>query len=256
MAEGDDRLYDPRDPAAERPLELALANVHLVAPADIPDLAISDAPWRRRLVVSLAIDDKGGVKGDMALETAGAATPHAALVRDPQKVADRLATGLLDGAKAKTARVTRLERGSASVAASFEGALPDKNALGLVTVKLAGVPGGASDELPPLPGTRRLSPIALPGPGEETLEVTLALPKGWSVAALPSPAQWQGAAGTLTVTAEKSADGSSVTVRRTLSIAQRIAPARDAAAVRALLAAWSAPTSGLLLLRPPGTASP
>ncbi len=255
MAEGDDRLYDPRDPAADRPLELALANVHLVAPGGITDLAVSGAQWRRRLVVSLASDDKGGVKGDMALETAGAATPHAALVRDPQKLADRLAAGLLDGAKAKTVRVTRLARGSASVAASFEGTLPDRNAAGLVTVKLAGVPGGVGDELPPLPGTKRLSPIALPGPGEETLEVTLTLPKGWSVASLPSPVHSNGTAGALAVTAEKSADGSTVTIRRTLTIAQAIAPARDAAAVRELLAAWASPASRELLLRPPSGAS-
>ena len=42
------------------------------------------------------------------------------------------------------------------------------------------------DELPPLPGAGRLSPIALPGPGSEELQVTLTLPKGWTVAALPA----------------------------------------------------------------------
>jgi hypothetical protein len=57
------------------------------------------------------------------------------------------------------------------------------------------------------------------------------------------------------VTAEKSADGSSVTVRRTLTIAQRTVPARDASAVRVLLAAWASPASRELLLRAPAGAS-
>ena len=249
--DGDDvRLYDPREPAADKPLERTLGNAHLIAPGDPVDLAPLAGPWRRRLVASLTIDDKGAVKGELSLTASGGATPHAALVRDPQKLAERLAGGLVGGAKVTSARTTRLERGTASLAASFEAVLPEKNARGLVALTLVGVPGGVTDELPPLPGAGRLSPIALPGIGDEELEVRLTLPKGWTVASPPTPLQAAGPQGGVAVSSETGADGT-VVVRRNISLAVRQAPAADAARVRDLLAAWGSPASRVLLLRPP-----
>ena len=250
---GDDtRLYDPREPAADRPLERTLANAHLIAPGDPVDLAPLAGPWRRRLVASLTVDDKGAVKGELSLTASGGATPHAALVRDPQKLAERLAGGIVEGAKVTSARTTRLERGAASLAASFEGTLPEKNARGLVALTLVGVPGGVTDELPPLPGAGRLSPIALPGIGEEELEVRLTLPKGWTVASPPTAAKAAGPLGEVAVGSETGEAGV-ITVRRRITLAARQAPAADAAKVRDLLAAWGSPASRVLLLRPPAS---
>jgi hypothetical protein len=250
FGEGDDRLYDPCEPAAEKPLESNLDHAHLVVPGSPVSLGALAAPWRRRLVASLKIDEKGGVKGELALTTVGGATPHAGLVRDPQKLAERLAGGLFEGAKVTSARTTRLERGEASLSASFDGALPEKNARGLYAVTLAGVPGGVTDELPPLPGAGRLSPIAIPGPGGEELEFTLDLPKGWTVAALPAPAQAANTVGEVAVSGAPGADGK-VVVRRHITLAGRRAPAAEAGKVRELLIAWSSPGSRVLLLRPP-----
>jgi hypothetical protein len=171
-------------------------------------------------------------------------------VRDPQKLAERLAGGLVEGAKVTSARTTRLERGAASLAASFEGALPEKNARGLVAVTLAGVSGGVTDELPPLPGAGRLSPLALPGVGEEEIEVTLTLPKGWTVAAPPAAVQAANALGEVAVTTAPG-DAGTITVRRRIALAARQTPAADAARARELLVAWAAPSSRVLLLRPP-----
>jgi hypothetical protein len=250
FGDGDDRLYDPREPAADRPLERTLGHAHLIAPGDPVDIAPLARPWRRRFVASLTVDDKGAVKGELSLAASGGATPHTALVRDPQKLAERLAGGLVEGAKVTSARTTRLERGAASLAASFEGTLAEKNARGLVAVTLAGVPGGVTDDLPPLPGAGRLSPIALPGIGDEELEVTLTLPKGWTVASPPTAAKATGPLGEAAVSSETGEAGV-ITVRRRIALAARQAPAADAARVRELLAAWGSPASRVLLLRPP-----
>ena len=250
LGDGDDRLYDPREPAADKPLERSLDRVHLVTTGDLVDLAPLAGPWRRRLVASLTIDEKGGVKGELSLTAAGGATPHTALVRDPQKLAERLAGGLIEGAKVTSARTTRLERGAASLAASFEGTLPEKNARGLVAVTLVGVPGGVTDELPPLPGAGRLSPIALPGVGDEELEVRLTLPKGWTVAAPPASVRAANMLGEVTASGDTGEAGT-IIVRRRVALAARHAPAADAAKVRELLVAWGSPASRVLLLRPP-----
>jgi hypothetical protein len=246
------RLYDPREPAADRPLEYAAGKAHLVVPANQATLASlgMPVPWRRSLVANLTVDDKGAVKGELALATDGAATPHALLVRDALKVANRLAAGLLDGGKASNVRVTALGRQSAALAASFEGSLPEANALGLVALKLVGVAGGVTDELPPLPGTQRLTPVGLPGPGEETVEVRLTLPKGWTVASPLAPVKVDNPLGSVEVSSSQG-DGGTVTVRRTISFRDQAAPAADAAKVREILAAWGSPASRDLLLRPP-----
>jgi hypothetical protein len=250
FADGDTRLYDPREPAAERPLELGIGAAHVIVAGAPADLVIPAPSWRRRLQATLTVDDKGAVKGELSLVAVGGATPHAALVRDPQKLAERLAGGLVASAKVTSARTTRLERGAASIAASFEGALPEKDARGLVAVSLAGIAGGVTDELPPLPGTGRFSPVALPGPGDETLEVTLRLPKGWTVAAPPVAAKVANGVGEVLVTSENAPDGA-ITVRRRIAVAGRQAPAAEAAASRTLLSAWGSPASRVLLLRPP-----
>ena len=249
FADGDARLYDPREPAAEKPLERTLGAAHFIA-AGAPAALETSGEWRRRLVAALTVDEKGAVKGELSLTASGGATPHTALVRDPQKLAERLAGGLVEGAKVTSARTTRLERGAASLAASFEGALPEKNARGLVAVTLAGVSGGVTDELPPLPGAGRLSPLALPGVGEEEIEVTLTLPKGWTVAATPAAVQAANALGEVAVTTAPG-DAGTITVRRRMALAARQAPAADAARARELLVAWAAPSSRVLLLRPP-----
>jgi hypothetical protein len=249
FGDGDDRLYDPAEPAAARPLERSLDRAHVVVPGKPFDLAPFASPWRSRLVASLTIDEKGSVKGELALTSAGGATPHASLVRDPQKLAERLAGGLLEGAKVTSARTTRLERGAASLSATFEGTLPEKNARGLHAVSLAGIAGGVTDDLPPLPGAGRLSPIALPGAGSEEIELTLTLPKGWSVAAPPTAAKVANSRGEVTVSCGP-VEAGRVVARRRLALASRQEPASAAREVRELLVAWGSPGARVLLLRP------
>jgi hypothetical protein len=151
--------------------------------------------------------------------------------------------------KVTSARTTRLERGAASLSATFEGTLPEKNSRGLHAVTFAGIAGGVTDDLPPLPGSGRLSPIALPGPGSEELEVTLTLPKGWAVAATPVAAKAGNSQGEVSVSSV-SAEAGKVVVRRRISIPLRQAPAAGARDVRELLVAWGSPESRVLLLRP------
>lgn len=249
FGDGDDRLYDPSEPAAARPLERTLDRAHLVVGGKPVDLAPLASASRSRLVASLTVDEKGAVKGELALTASGGATPHASLVRDPQKLAERLAGGLLEGAKVTSARTTRLERGEGSLAASFEGTLPEKNARGLHAVTLAGIAGGVTDDLPPLPGAGRLSPIALPGAGSEEVEVTLTLPKGWTVAAPPTAAKVVNPRGEVTVTCGP-LEGGKVVAKRRLALGGRQEPASAAREVRDLLVAWGSPASRFLYLRP------
>jgi len=168
-------------------------------------------------------------------------------VKDPQKLAERIATGILEGAKVKTLRVTRLARGAASLAVTLEGNLPDPKGLSLVSLRWAGVPLGLSEELPPLPAQDRLAPIALPGPGEERFQLTLTLPPGWQPIALPLPRKVSGKPGQVTLESRVE-NGTLSLVRRFRLDVRRVDPA-DAASLRTLLAAWSAPDSRELLLR-------
>jgi hypothetical protein len=257
-AEGDARLYDPKEPAAEKPLEFSLGGAHAILPEGAGGLAVEPTRWRRRLVVTAVVDVKGAVKGELALEVTGGATPHAPLVQDPQQLANTLAGGLLEGAKATNARVTRLERGAAALAASFEGSLPERDSAGLVTVTLAGVPGGVSAELPPLPASQRSAPLALPGPGDEEIELRLDLPGSWRVAALPVAAHGTNRAGSVEIRAETSAaaaGGARVALVRRLALESAGLPGSDVAVARELLVAWSSPASRELLLRPPAAAA-
>ncbi len=257
-AEGDDRLYDPKEPAADKPLELSLGGAHVILPDGVSGSIAEPTRWRRRLVVTASVDEKGAVKGELALEVTGAATPHAALVQDPQQLANKLAGGLLEGAKAKDARVTRLERGAAGFAASFEGSMPERDTAGLVTVRLAGVPGGVSAELPPLPASQRLAPVALPGPGDEEIDIRLDLPGSWRVAALPVALHVANGAGGVEIRADASASetgGTRVTFVRRLALESARLPASEVATARELLVAWGAPSSRELLLRPPAAAA-
>ncbi|MEW6338714.1 MAG: DUF3857 domain-containing protein [Acidobacteriota bacterium] len=257
--EGRGRLYDPQEPAGDEPLELSLGPAHAILPGgDEESLSVPALPWSRRLVVTARVDEKGAVKGEFAIETTGGATPHAPLVQDPQQVANRLAGGLLEGAKAKDARVTRLERHAAGLTASFEGSLPERDAAGLVTVAIAGVPGGVSTELPPLPAAQRATPLALPGPGDEEVEIRLDLPASWRVAALPVPVTVANGAGRVEVRAETAAEDKGVTrvtfVRRLALETSRLSGG-DAAQARELLVAWGSPASRGVLLRPPAVAA-
>lgn len=253
------RLYDPREPAGEEPLELSLGAAHAILPEGVEgSLAVPAMPWSRRLVVTARVDEKGSVKGEFAIETAGGATPHAPLVQDPQQAANRLAAGLLEGAKAKDARVTRLERQAAGLTASFEGSLPDRDAAGLVTVTLAGVAGGISTKLPPLPAAQRATPLALPGPGDEEVEIRLDLPASWRVAALPVPVTVANGAGRVEVRAATAAleEGvTRVTFVRRLTLGKERLAASDVATARELLVAWGSPASRGVLLRPPALAA-
>jgi hypothetical protein len=251
MADGRDRLYDPKDPLGERPLEASLGRAHVVAPDPaLPD-RIPEVPWTRRASLVATVDAKGGLKGTLAFEGSALAAPHAPLLKDPQRLADRVAGGLLEGAKVKEVRATRLDRDAAGFSALVEGTLPERNALGLVSLRWAGVPGGVTDDLPPVPASGRSAPFALAGPGTEILEIRLTLPKGWRTAALPVPCRVTNGLGEVRVeSVSGSPDGeTTVTLLRRITVPSSAAAA-DAAAVRDLVRAWSSPASQELVLRP------
>jgi hypothetical protein len=249
--DGSIRLYDPADPAVGGSLEAWIATP-LLTPGSPGFVEVpTPGPARRDLTVVADLRPDGTLSGSLALVASGAVTPQAALVRDPGKLADELVRGTVPGGKAKTPQITALARLRAALEVDFDGKLPDKNELGLVGFAAAGVPGGMDKELPPLPAAGRLAPIALPGPGSESVDVTLALPKGWRVAALPVPVRTSNPLGLVEVTATQGADGKVHVVRR-IELTGRIARADQAGQVRELLVAWNDPASRELILTPAG----
>jgi hypothetical protein len=249
--DGSIRLYDPADPTVGGPLEALMAAPLLIPGSPGFVEAPTPGPARRDLTVVAEVRPDGTLSGSLALVAAGAATPQAALVRDAGKLADDLVRGTVPGGKAKTPQITGLARLRAALEVDFDGKLPEKNELGLVRFAVAGVPGGMEKELPALPSAGRLAPLSLPGPASESVDVTLALPKGWRVAALPVPVRASNPLGLVEVTATQGADGKVHVVRR-IELAGRTARADQAAQVRELLVAWSSPASRELILTPAG----
>jgi hypothetical protein len=247
--DGTPRLYDPSEPAAGGPLEARIAGPLLV-PRSGFEAPPTSLPSRRDLTIVAEVRADGSLSGSLALVATGAATPQAALVQEPGKLAEELAGAVVPGAKAKTQQITSLARLRATLEVGFEGKLPEKSDLGLARFATPGVPGGVDKDLPPLPAAGRLAPIALPGPGSETVDVTLTLPGGWTVAALPVLTRVSNPLGLVEVSARQGEDGKVHLVRR-IELAERTANADQAAQVRDLLVAWLAPAGRELLLRPP-----
>lgn len=253
-AEGCMRLVDPLAPLAGGPGEEVWRDRSVITALPRPagsTCGRTTAPWKRSLAASVKVDGTGAAIGEMELTVAGAATPHAALVRSASEVADGVARFLPAG-KAAEARTPALSRRAATLVAAVKGKLEEAKG-GLVRVSFGGVPGGVDDVLPPLPAAGRLAPILLGGPGEEALEVTVGLPAGWSVAALPVPVELENAVGSVSVASEVLADGA-VRVSRRIRLDVRVARAESAGDVRALLAAWRSSASKDLILRPPDAA--
>jgi Domain of Unknown Function with PDB structure (DUF3857)/Domain of Unknown Function with PDB structure (DUF3858) len=250
--DGSPRLYDPADPAAGTPIEARIAGPLLVPRSPGFEVAPAAAPARRDLTVVAEVGADGSLSGSLALLATGAATPQAALVREPEKLAEDLAGAVAPGAKTKARQITSLARQRATLEVGFEGTLPEKSEFGLVRFAIPSVPGGADDDLPLLPAAGRRAPLALPGPVAETVDVTLTLPAGWTVAALPVPASVSNPVGLVEIASTQDADGTIHLVRR-IGFSERAAAADQAAQVRELLVAWLAPSGRDLLLRPPAS---
>ncbi len=237
------RLYDPAAPLEGGPLEAVVNRLALTAPGPLPA-----APPARRTALRIAgtVASDGAIKATLEFEAGGAATPHAALVRDPDRVAADIARAAVPGAKVTRLRVTSLGRTHASFTASVEGALPAADALGLVRWEVAGVPAA----VPPLPvASGRLSPIAVPAI-DAAIELTLTLAPGWAVAAFPAPTRVSNEIGTVVAGGRRLADGR-LEIGRRIEMRPRVLPAEASAPMRALLAPWLAPAGRELVLRPP-----
>jgi len=257
VAWGDEevRVYDPQNPALGGPLEAPPLGDRLVAS---PPTTGAGLRWLRCLQATLKLTGEiasdGAIKGTVEFQAGGGATPHAALVRDPAKFARDLA-GVVPEGKASNVKVTELRRDSASLVAEIEGKLPEKTPLGLILWTFGETPGGVESRFPPPPSPGRQAPIALPETCDLALEVMLTLPKGWSVAALPSTSGVSNDTGTVTTGGLVRPDGV-VKLWRRINLRRSLVPAAESGQVRALLTAWLSPAGRELLLRPtPAAAS-
>ena len=247
------RLYDPGHADQGGPLELALSDRNILGVRPLPrhEGASGEAERKLRLQVEVAVDSSLG--GTLELEARGAANPHARLLVEPEKLASELASSV-KGFSARDMRVVELQRDHCTLTAALEGKLPAAGALGLVRVELGGVAGGVESRLPALPAAGRQTPVAVPGPLVESLDVTLTLPEGWTVAAAPVAQKVANAAGSVEVVS--SLDGRALRVGRRLELRGAIVATPDVAALRELLVAWRSTAGRELLLRPPAGKEP
>ncbi len=243
------RLYDCREAARGTPLELA-TDLPLLAPeAGAAETARMPPPWRRTVTIAGEFAADGAFAGSLSFTTANSATLHAALLKDPQALANDCAAASVPGGKARDARVTALARLSGSLTCVLEGKLPAANTLGLVELDVSKIAQGVDASLPIVQPGPRVTPIALPGPGVEESDMTFALPKGWTVAALPVAVAVRNAVGEVAVKVEARSDGRVRIVRR-IELAGNEVPAAAAEDVRALVNAWRDPAARSLLMRP------
>ena len=246
------RLYDPVNPSAGGPLELSVSprNVVSVFPM-VPDVAPvrSAVAAGRSLTVVAEVGPDRKVRGKLVFSASGSVTPHAALLCDPSKLAAELAGVVPDG-KASNVRVVALSRDVATVEADLTATLPEPDALGLVRLAFAGIPGGVNGELPPLPALHRQAPLLMPLQQRESLEVELKLQGGWSLASAPTTF---GSPGQGPVRFSVGADGTRVQVSRSIDVAHRLIAAvpDQLAEARSTLVAWHSPVGRGLLLRAP-----
>jgi hypothetical protein len=243
------RLYDPAAPSRGGPIEATAARPMLVPGILGQEASAQAAPeaWLRAVTAVAEIAADGKINGKIALETRGAATAHAALLRDAARVGSDTARVLPDG-KAKECKLSTLSRQNGALSAVLEAKLADKDKLGLVRLEIGGVPGGIDRELPTLTTAERIAPVLLPAPGRESVAVELTLPKGWKVAALPSAVKLENNVGSVEINA--SADNGVVKIMRRIELAKRIVEPADAAAVHALVVAWLNRSGRELILRP------
>lgn len=237
------RLYDPAAPTEGGPLEFSVNRLAVSAPGPLA-AAPPARPTTLRIVAAVAPD--GTIKATLEFQAGGAETPHAELVRDPEKVAAGLARAAVPDAKVANVRVTSLARDRASLTASVTGALPATDALGLVRWPVAGVPA----PVPPLPvASGRASPVAVPAL-DAAVELTLTLAPGWTVAAMPESVRVSNEIGAV-VAGGRQLAGGRIEIGRRIELRRSVVPAGESARVRALLARWLAPAGRELLLRPP-----
>jgi hypothetical protein len=246
------RLYDPLKPAEGGPIELTVSPSNIVSPSplifDIAQVRAGMSAGRSLTVVAEVGPDRK-VRGKLLFSASGFATPHSVLLRDPSKLAGELA-GLLPGAKVANVRVTALARDMATLEAELTATLPEPDALGLVRLAFSGIPGGVTDKLPPLPAPDRRTPLLMPTPQTESLQIELTLPAGWTLASVPATF---GSPGRGQVWFSVSGEGARVRVSRSIDVTRRlVAGAPDQLAeARSTLVAWQSPVGRELLLRPP-----
>ena len=249
--EGSRRLVDPLRPSEGGALEEVFAGrSQLGLTGSISGAARGQEAEGsvRTLSLTLRVAADSAISGGLAFSGKGDAVPHAALVENASSVAANLASAVPEG-RASEVRVTALTRRAAELSADVAGKLDGPDQRGLVHLVIGGVPEGSDETLPPLPVSGRVAPIALPGPGEEVVELELALPEGWAAVALPESIKVRNGAGGVEIASEQRPDRSVKVVRR-LSITARMQPPTASAQVRELLVAWRSPATRELLLRP------
>jgi hypothetical protein len=98
----------------------------------------------------------------------------------------------------------------------------------------------------PLAATERATPLRMPRALTEELSVSLSLPEGTKVLALPKEADLVGLPASLR--ARVTAEGRVLSVDRRLSIEQTVDP-KDYPSLRAILIEWTAPDARRLVLQ-------
>jgi hypothetical protein len=242
------------DPVSPTPLEARFGESDTLLLGNLECAWRQLPPARHRLVAVLAVQADGAFSGSLGFAFSGEATPHRALVEDAAALASATAGRLGSGTKATSVAVTRLDRSAATLASTVAGKLGNPDRLGLVRFEFGAVQQHPEFDHLPLPPDGWHEVIEVPGPIENVVELSLELPEGWSVPAVPLAVNVKNRLGAVEVAAK--VEGRVVWIRRTLRVSGLRAEMGEASDLRALLVAWRSPASRELWLRPPATRGP
>jgi hypothetical protein len=204
-----------------------------------------------RIVLTLAPGENGAWAGTGFCDAQGALSPHheaAGLSNETGAYLGGVA-GALAGAELTDHSVERLDGGTVTAGFALSLAAPEPDDRGRTTLVLGEPSGGVMDALPAdarLFEERRASPVLLPGPLRQEVELRLS-PGEREVVLLPTERTIENRVGAFALSVER--DGDRVTVRRTLRLGSGRVEAADWPLLRTLLLAETDERSTTIVLK-------
>jgi hypothetical protein len=247
--DGVEALYDPAAGTLEDGVAPVFGRPLWIAEAGrLPEFAseAAGATSRVRLILTLepSEGEEGGWAGTGFYDAAGAFSPHhevAGLASEASAFLGGVASAVLDGSEVTDQSLERLDRDRVTAGFAFKLASGEPDDQGRTELLVGEPAGGLLAAMPPdvhLYEEKRTSPVLLPGPMEQEVELRLNLGERETVL-LPTERSMENDVGRFTLTVER--DHGRLTVRRTLTVSNASIAPGDWPKLRAILLEESDP---------------